>query len=619
MKEKKPRKEHFRGALKNFVEQEKRMEWGKLSHVQRSREMTEFYVTKVLRVLQPALVPDDDEEIARSIVDGSGDEGVDFLYRGDNRVLIVQTKFHSKNTPEKAQAFEHACGIILRLSNPQSNNLAKNQLLREALLDVDWENDFFEIHFVSLGRATDCIRKRERQGQQSIAGLEDIEDRSSVFFYDESDLNMRLRDAQAFEDLISEPVDVRLSHFEDEQPWMCYQNSDGRRCYVGRMNGAQVCELYKRYRSRLFALNIRDYLGELATNRRIIGTAIESPQDFFFYNNGLSAVSKDVEEDSEGGLLHCEGFSIINGAQTATSIFKAQSRQPAADLSELEVMIRISVLRGKKDREDGEFLDCVTQYNNTQNAIKLPDFRSNDPVQKALRHQFSKLNFRGKRFCYLNKRAKVSTSGQIPIRMEELAKTVHAFEFGPADYHGGSKYLFDVNTGQGYSKVFGDGVRVWEHVDTKDFTRIAGTWFLCSVVLGKLKECKERILRKEKEQIEDGIVDEGVAGKALERRHLVFFVLGELLRAKCQGEGEDCADVLARLSKPQWMEEDEARCSSVGDYTECACEILVRRYRNDSRPASFTHRNWFRSSDTLRQIKSDVRTGLTTLKALPML
>ncbi len=34
------------------------------------------------------------------------------------------------------------------------------------------------------------------------------------------------------------------------------------------------------------------------------------------------------------------------------------------------------------------FVREVTKYNNTQNAVKIADFRSNDRVQKDLAHRF---------------------------------------------------------------------------------------------------------------------------------------------------------------------------------------------------------------------------------------
>jgi hypothetical protein len=42
-----------------------------------------------------------------------------------------------------------------------------------------------------------------------------------------------------------------------------------------------------------------------------------------------------------------------------------------------------------------EFLYSITKFNNTQNAIKVADFRSNDKVQLDVAAKFEKLPARG--------------------------------------------------------------------------------------------------------------------------------------------------------------------------------------------------------------------------------
>ena len=94
--------------------------------------------------------------------------------------------------------------------------------------------------------------------------------------------------------------------------------------YIGEVRGSHLGELYRQHRYRLFAMNIRDYVGETATNKGIVDTAIKEPDDFVFFNNGVSAVATQIEENSEGNSLRCRRLSVINGAQTIRSLSKAQ-------------------------------------------------------------------------------------------------------------------------------------------------------------------------------------------------------------------------------------------------------------------------------------------------------
>ncbi len=71
---------------------------------------------------------------------------------------------------------------------------------------------------------------------------------------------------------------------------------------------------------------------------------------------------------------------------------------------------------------DDEFLDKVTRYNNTQNAVKVSDFRSNDAIQRALAKKSAKIYRGGKQYWYKNKRSGDRDPRRTPIGMEELPK-----------------------------------------------------------------------------------------------------------------------------------------------------------------------------------------------------
>jgi hypothetical protein len=90
--------------------------------------------------------------------------------------------------------------------------------------------------------------------------------------------------------------------------------------------------------------------------------------------------------------------------------------------------LRITEYDPRQKTEEQKFIENVTKYNNTQNSIKISDFRSNDRVQQSLHQYFGELNaVDSKRFYYVHKR---SDSQSIPsgkyhsIRMEEFLKTL---------------------------------------------------------------------------------------------------------------------------------------------------------------------------------------------------
>lgn len=373
---------------------------------------------------------------------------------------------------------------------------------------------------------------------------------------------------------------------------MKLDSAHGRSVYLGFVRGSEIAEIYRphKHRFRLFALNIRDWIGDTATNKGIINTAETRPDDFLFFNNGISAVATSIDEDDESFTLSCKNFSIINGAQTVRSLFKAQSRSATATKKTV-VMVRISTFSLGKEPT---FLEEVTRYNNTQNKISVSDFRSNDPVQRDLAAKFGELKRGGTHFWYKNKRSREKRD-RIPIEMEEFAKTIHAFKYAPHDMWGGTTRLFDTSKDGRYSFVFGDGTGVWSTVPEDRFKALAGIWFVCEYIKTLWKQEKEKRSTDES------------AGLALERRYMVYYAVGELLRMIYSENDLSLDDDLQKLGKPKWTERDGPEKAVLRELTKLSFSGLIKAYETASQAADFRHRNWFRDRRYLSGIGSELR------------
>jgi hypothetical protein len=64
-----------------------------LNDVVRSKYMARYFAERVLAPRNPALLPSAEEDIAACVVDGKGDQGVDFICREGDVVLILQAKY----------------------------------------------------------------------------------------------------------------------------------------------------------------------------------------------------------------------------------------------------------------------------------------------------------------------------------------------------------------------------------------------------------------------------------------------------------------------------------------------------------------------------------------------
>src|SRR5437763_6465358 len=98
-------KELFREHLRDYISAELGQKPDSLNEVERSKCMARFYAEKVIRCVNPGLIPTTEEELAACVVDGSDDCGIDFLSREDDTVLIMQAKFsgHKKTGKKRSE------------------------------------------------------------------------------------------------------------------------------------------------------------------------------------------------------------------------------------------------------------------------------------------------------------------------------------------------------------------------------------------------------------------------------------------------------------------------------------------------------------------------------------
>lgn len=521
----------FRESLKTYVQDELGSDWEKLDNVARSKAMTRFYVQQILSKIAPGRVPEDQDDFESCLVDGANDCGVDFIFCTEGRVLIIQSKFHGEHRHQDIGEFTDFCDVLRKL-HPKYK-LQKNQKLQEAIPDIDWSSDAFELQFLTLGKVGENLRTRAEQGDATpIPEIRDFEDRVELTLCDEHFLNEALREALTAGETLATEVEIKFIPDDYEKPWLRIKGPHDRMTYIGHVTGSQLAELNRpiQHRFRLFSLNIRDYVGDTSTNKGIKKTAVEAPTDFQFFNNGIAAIATSVAEEEERGILRCRNFSIINGAQTVRSLEKAHRTKPSA-LKDVTVMMRIFKVSLKKEPE---LTQDITRYNNTQNKITLADFRSNDPVQRSLANHFRSVRLGTKWFWYKHKRSGEKRGEAHPVDMEEFAKAVHSFRFGPPDMWGGVRALFDASPSGRYAHVFGDGTDVWSVVSERDFRLLAGIWFVCQVVRAHWKN--------KRKELQDG--KDPVQQKALERRWMVYYTVGKFLQLLYEAREENLEEQL---------------------------------------------------------------------------
>jgi hypothetical protein len=576
--------EKIRDVFSEFVSDYFELPLGNLTDKQRSEGLIRFYIEKIHNVRSSQI---DEDDINSGIVDGPNDLGADFIYRDNNQVWIIQSKYHNrKSDGAKLEEIEHLQSFLNRLRN---KDFKQNSALSEIADSIDFKNDEFHLLFLCLGKIGG---QAEKQTKVLLPLEEDLAYRVDIEFWDEARIAEEYRNVSTIgrkiEDIKGTIFSSPLSR-KNRTPIIKLETHEGN-SYILVTEATQIIQIYnqKAVKDNLFSLNIRNYLGNNKNNQGIIETAKENPEKFFFFYNGISCLAKEVYWDvSNQDRVEVVGLQVINGAQTVKALVKAakffKDKLPL-------ILVRITELE-KGYGEEGHLREDIIKYNNTQTTIKSSDFRSNDPVQEDLKKKFSQITKEGKRVIYINKRTDpaIQRAG-IKIKMEDFAKVIYSFLGDYTDFAKNTNFLFDIEK-KGYKTVFGDGEEVFvREMPQEQFEIRAGIWWVSESFDSLRKEKRKKIKEKDKE-----------TWNALERKWLLLYVARKILENSHQ---EKMNEWLRKGYKGDWEIEESKYRKGVHKLFEASASVIVLRYKEDRKNPKFDHREWFRRNETKEDLDS---------------
>jgi len=187
----------------------------------------------------------------------------------------------------------------------------------------------------------------------------------------------------------------------------------------GQVCAADVADWIKTNGPRLFEKNLRQFLGTSAVNQDIVDTLIQRPEDFWYFNNGITAVASTVAKKPIGGnstesaIFECTGFCVVNGAQTVGSIFAAATQNAEAVGN---AMVPVRIISSSKSEDP--FASEVTRFTNTQNAIEKRDFVALDPQHERIRQE---LHIEGVEYAYKSGAATATSAKRFDLTEATVA------------------------------------------------------------------------------------------------------------------------------------------------------------------------------------------------------
>lgn len=332
-----------------------------------------------------------------SLTEGSGDKKADLVYIDSeaHRAVIAQTYIASQTTgrsgrpkeapANKASDLNTAVGWLLtRPMEELPTNLRPHaEELRQALQDKTINLlQFWYVHNLRESynvheELTTVTHTAKTAINSSYPDCTDIEIQA---------LEIGVHTLEEWYESMSTPILVADEYTVPVTGGFKITSGDWN-AYVTSIPAKWLYEQYKKHGTKLFSANVRDYLGSRQTDQNINNgikkTAFSDPCHFWVYNNGITVLVHKFEEkvDDSGKKIYFKGISIVNGAQTAGAIGSLST----APEEKAKVQVRFITCTNP------ETVYNIVRYNNNQNKITAPDFRSNDIIQRRLASEFQNI------------------------------------------------------------------------------------------------------------------------------------------------------------------------------------------------------------------------------------
>jgi len=398
-------------------------------------------------------------DAAASVIDDFDDYGVDAIYYHalTETLYLVQSKLKATEEFKQGEALAF-CQGVRKLIKQDFDGFNLNVQNRKTEIE-DALDSCSQIQLVLAHTGTGISTHAKGAIDELLADDSHGEERlqKQVINYDAARVLQDLHKAKAYE-----AVDVNL--------WVqkCTSVAEPRVTYFGLVPLEDLIHLHHKYGEALYEKNIRTFLGhQTEVNASIRHTLATTPQEFLYFNNGITALCEEIKPKSDKGgrkRIMVRGFTVINGAQTIASSAKFLADNETADVSKARVSLTLI-----KAERDGSFGKFVTRARNHQNPVTLSNFAALDDEQERLRREILHLKIR---YAY-KAEGPDTANGHNRIRIDEAAQALSMLQPDPR-YVVWLKTeparLLDTSSVQ-YKALFGKDVTAFQLVNAVRFNR----------------------------------------------------------------------------------------------------------------------------------------------------
>jgi hypothetical protein len=402
-----------------------------------------------------AYVTEDEKAAIEAVAGGSRDKGIDAIYidHKGKAVFIVQGKYR-KHFLAKLEdrkdviSFAELASVIYDPDHTRFNGFVSTLEARSAGLFTEARQHILKSNyklgllFITLGRVSPTVTKdayRQAKRASIDVGFEILSGKR---------IALLLRD---YLDGAAPPIpslDLQMESgggIDVNGILQRYDSANQIESWVFPMKGSDISTLVEAAGTRIFARNIRGFLGDNPVNKGMNKTLENEADHFFYYNNGITIVCDHAERISSKGrdTMRVTNPQIINGQQTSRVLAMNPTMSQKAT-----VVVRVIRVPREEDGNDECFDAMVSKIvgaTNWQTAIKPSDLMANDRLQIEIERTLRK---RG--YFYIRKRQtkreikhQMGYKRSIIIKKEDLAQVVAGCDLDPVIARSGKDNLFE--------------------------------------------------------------------------------------------------------------------------------------------------------------------------------
>jgi hypothetical protein len=503
-----------------------------------------------------ASLVEDEKTAAEAVVGGAGDKSVDAVLVDDDIrcVFVVQAKYRQKlkvtteGRPDVV-AFADLVGTLygdaadFNAYKKKCDPLVADRMstARERILKRGYR---VQLHYVTLGRCSAALRDEAADLVKRRSAR-----KAELHLLDGAQVISLLED---YLDGVAPPVPLlELPFLAGSTALNQFDPDTHIDSWVFTMRGNDVGSLFKRAGIRLFARNVRGFLGDTNINSAMEITLAKEPHFFWYFNNGVTIVCDEAVKVQKQGreILEVRNPQVINGQQTTRVLDAAPSAGKAGVLVRV---IQVPRGDGEQARRFDLLVSRIVQATNWQNAIRPSDLMSNDRQQVAIGREFRKVGYHYLRKRQTKREAKRAAKGQyrFMVKKEELAQAVGACLFDPQVVRRGKEHLFDEDY---YKRIFVSAeadyylMRYWllrevTHVSRGYPERAYAKWVVMHFMWSEIGKLVETYPRTFVQACEARKRDAAIFGPLSSATTLAFQVALQLFRVQ-RGTGETAQDV----------------------------------------------------------------------------